>query len=115
MAVGQTFVVCDAGGGTVDLISYKIEQVSPRLVVKEATSGTGGKCGSALLNQRFRRYLKQALGDRYWTDDRLVEAVNRFDDVRDQVLDWRYLLTFPVQKDFHTEWRATLNCRRSAE
>ena len=48
----------------------------------EATEGTGGKCGSALLNQRFRRYLKQKRGGDYWTDDRLVEAVNAFENVR---------------------------------
>lgn len=84
--MGKTFVVCDAGGRTVDLISYKIQQISPSLVVKEATDGTGGKCGSSMLNQRFRRYLKQRLGDRYWTADRLVEANNKFDDVRYQAL-----------------------------
>ena len=34
-------VVCDAGGGTVDLITYEISQIYPTLVVKECTAGTG--------------------------------------------------------------------------
>jgi hypothetical protein len=81
LQVGKTFVVCDAGGGTVDLISYKVQQLTPSLKVGEATAGTGGKCGSSMLNNRFRRYLKQKLGDKYWNADRLVEALNSFEDV----------------------------------
>jgi serine/threonine-protein kinase ATR len=75
-------VVCDAGGGTVDLISYKITQLSPKLQITEATAGTGDKCGSSLLNQRFRKHLKQRRGGDYWTDDRLVEAINTFETVQ---------------------------------
>jgi molecular chaperone DnaK (HSP70) len=35
------FIVCDAGGGTVDLIAYEIEATSPRLEAKELVPGTG--------------------------------------------------------------------------
>jgi serine/threonine-protein kinase ATR len=80
LAVGKKFVVCDAGGGTVDLITYEIVRVS-MLQVKEVTEGTGGKCGSSMLNERFRRYLKQTHGEQYWTDDRLVEALDEFETV----------------------------------
>lgn len=38
---GNVFVICDAGGGTVDLISYQVEAVSPRLQLKELVSGKG--------------------------------------------------------------------------
>lgn len=78
LKVGRKFVVCDAGGGTVDLISYEVSQVG-KLEVKEVTEGTGGKCGSSMLNMRFRRHLKQAHGDKYWTDTRLVAALNDFE------------------------------------
>lgn len=37
----DSFVVCDAGGGTVDLISYQVEAALPRLQVKELVPGTG--------------------------------------------------------------------------
>ena len=39
--LGDAFVVCDAGGGTVDLISYEVVGLSPNLQVKELVPGTG--------------------------------------------------------------------------
>lgn len=39
--VGDAFVVCDAGGGTVDLISYEVVGLSPSLQLKELVPGTG--------------------------------------------------------------------------
>jgi hypothetical protein len=39
--VGDAFVVCDAGGGTVDLISYEVVGLNPNLQVKELVPGTG--------------------------------------------------------------------------
>lgn len=50
--------------------------------MREVTEGTGGKCGSSMLNMRFRRYLKQIHGDKYWTDERLVVALSEFEAVR---------------------------------
>jgi molecular chaperone DnaK (HSP70) len=41
LSPGDAFVLCDAGGGTVDLISYEVEAVSPRLQLKEVVPGTG--------------------------------------------------------------------------
>jgi hypothetical protein len=38
--VGDAFVLCDAGGGTVDLISYEVDSVTP-LELKELVPGTG--------------------------------------------------------------------------
>ena len=34
-------VVVDAGGGTVDLITYDIQRIHPNLSVQECTAGTG--------------------------------------------------------------------------
>jgi molecular chaperone DnaK (HSP70) len=63
----DNFIVCDAGGGTVDLIAYKVTQVSP-LRVEESAVGTGGLCGSAFLNYRFEDHVKERIGtDRYTT------------------------------------------------
>lgn len=52
--IGDALVLCDAGGGTVDLISYEIMNLNP-LEVKELVRGTGrlGKlsiCPLASLN-----------------------------------------------------------------
>lgn len=61
LKVGDNFIVCDAGGGTVDLISYKITQLSP-LRVEESAVGTGGLCGSSFLNYRFEEHIRSRLG-----------------------------------------------------
>ncbi|KAH8730359.1 hypothetical protein GQ44DRAFT_823116 [Phaeosphaeriaceae sp. PMI808] len=44
--VGDGVLICDCGGGTVDITSYSIMQVSPKLQLEELVAGTGGKCGS---------------------------------------------------------------------
>src|SRR3954462_5521354 len=49
--VGDVFVLCDAGGGTVDLISYKITQVQPTFRIEEAAIGSGDKCGATYVDR----------------------------------------------------------------
>ncbi|KAH8587392.1 hypothetical protein B0O99DRAFT_641981 [Bisporella sp. PMI_857] len=78
---GDTFVVCDAGGGTVDLISYTIEQLEPVLQVKEAAPGSGGLCGSTYLNRRFQEFLVSKLGQEEGFDDETVsDAMKKFEE-----------------------------------
>ncbi|KAH1353396.1 hypothetical protein KXW65_003042 [Aspergillus fumigatus] len=61
----DVFIVCDAGGGTVDLISYQIKTLEP-LVLAEVTEGIGRICGSMLLDHRFERLLRDRIGpDQY--------------------------------------------------
>ncbi|RFU34294.1 hypothetical protein B7463_g2070, partial [Scytalidium lignicola] len=80
--VGDSFVLCDAGGGTVDLISYTITDLYPMLKVKEAAAGTGGLCGSTFLNRRFGEFLEAKLGkEPGWDSEILAEAMERFDTV----------------------------------
>ncbi|GAM40337.1 Hsp70 family protein [Talaromyces pinophilus] len=57
----DTFIVCDAGGGTVDLISYRVHDLSP-LSLEEVVEGTGGVCGSMILDERFEHFLENILG-----------------------------------------------------
>ncbi|KAI4720031.1 actin-like ATPase domain-containing protein [Aureobasidium sp. EXF-10727] len=61
LAEGDTYIVCDAGGGTVDLISYEIKSLDP-LRFEECAPGTGGICGSGLLNMRFEEHVKSRMG-----------------------------------------------------
>ncbi|KAF5547314.1 heat shock 70 kDa 12B [Fusarium mexicanum] len=58
--VGDHFVICDAGGGTVDLITYKIEKLDP-LIVSESVKGDGGLCGAMFLDERFLKLLKESI------------------------------------------------------
>ncbi|KAH8428085.1 Hsp70 family protein [Aspergillus melleus] len=57
----DTFIVCDAGGGTVDLISYRIKTLVP-LEIVEVTEGTGRACGSMFLDERFEDLLRGRMG-----------------------------------------------------
>ncbi|KAL9020036.1 MAG: hypothetical protein Q9185_002725 [Variospora sp. 1 TL-2023] len=80
--IGDTFVLCDAGGGTVDLISYQIQALNPILRVIEVARGDGGLCGSTFLNRSFRAFLRGKLrGHPAWHDDMLDEAEKRFDAI----------------------------------
>ena len=75
--VGDTFMLCDAGGGTVDLISYTVSALKPLLEITEAIPGSGSLCGSSFLNRIFQRYLEAHLGsDRHWDED-VVEEVRK--------------------------------------
>ncbi len=53
LKTGETFIICDAGGGTVDLITYKVSALKPILELAEASPGSGSPCGSTILNRRF--------------------------------------------------------------
>ncbi|KAH0566440.1 hypothetical protein GP486_000152 [Trichoglossum hirsutum] len=62
LAIGDAFVLCDAGGGTVDLISYEVTALDP-LELKELVPGTGGLAGSLMLNRRFGEFVKNIVGE----------------------------------------------------
>ncbi|KAI8885306.1 actin-like ATPase domain-containing protein, partial [Backusella circina FSU 941] len=56
----QRFMICDAGGGTVDLATYEVtvhEKLGEELVLKELTSSDCESTGSSHLDERFRKYL----------------------------------------------------------
>ncbi|KAF9290578.1 hypothetical protein BGZ68_006688 [Mortierella alpina] len=64
---GDRFMICDAGGGTVDLIVFEVnEPPGKSRHLREVTRGHGASCGSVfldanmerLLERKFRRYRK---------------------------------------------------------
>ncbi|KAF7307712.1 hypothetical protein MKEN_01131300 [Mycena kentingensis (nom. inval.)] len=59
----QNFIVCDAGGGTVDLAVYKIIGDPAHLEIAEITARSGANCGSLYLDIRFRHLVKTLLAD----------------------------------------------------
>ena len=82
LSIGDTFVVCDAGGGTVDLISYTVTKLDPSLEVKEAAPGNGALCGSTYLDRRFQEYVTSRLGHlEGWDDETLTDAMKSFEQV----------------------------------
>ncbi|KFA49615.1 hypothetical protein S40293_06616 [Stachybotrys chartarum IBT 40293] len=80
LKICDTVVIVDAGGGTVDLISYTITALKPILQVQEAAPGSGALCGSTFLNMRFAKFLKTKLGKEEGFDDEVMaEAMEVFE------------------------------------
>ncbi|KAF0639372.1 hypothetical protein FPSE5266_11624 [Fusarium pseudograminearum] len=70
---GDTVVVCDAGGGTVDLISYVFQSTDP-FVVKECVRGDGDLCGGVFLDEGFMQLVKEKTpAVSWWLVNRLEE------------------------------------------
>ena len=100
LKMGDNFIVCDAGGGTVDLIAYKVTQVHP-LRVEESAVGTGGLCGSAFLNYRFEDHVKERIGE------------ERYNTMREKkpktwMMGLRYFEEF-VKRNFNEEEHSEVN------
>lgn len=60
---GESFVLCDAGGGTVDVVSYKVKQLEPTLELEKVTFPTGAKCGSVYIDGAFKNWLRKLIKD----------------------------------------------------
>lgn len=85
--VGDTFVLCDAGGGTVDLITYTITALEPILQLKESSPGSGSLCGSSFINRMFQDFLKKKLGNEPEWDEEVMEDVsNTYIQIRSVIL-----------------------------
>ncbi|RPA76190.1 actin-like ATPase domain-containing protein [Ascobolus immersus RN42] len=61
---GEQIVICDCGGGTVDLITYKVLEVHPVLKLCEAVVGDGGKYGSTSIDRQFISMLRERIGEK---------------------------------------------------
>jgi hypothetical protein len=59
---GDCYLVCDAGGGTVDLISYEVHSVDP-LQIEPIVKADGRVCGSIVLDRKFLGHMEQRLGE----------------------------------------------------
>ncbi|KAI9271861.1 hypothetical protein BDA99DRAFT_433353 [Phascolomyces articulosus] len=67
-------MICDAGGGTVDLIVFQVNFANnskndntsraKKRELKEVTKGMGASCGSVFLDHRYQELLQSKLGDK---------------------------------------------------
>ncbi|KAK8161374.1 hsp70-like protein [Phyllosticta citrichinensis] len=62
---GEAFVVCDCGGGTVDLTTYKFESCSPNFKFKEICMGEGARCGSTFVDRNFDAWMAKRFKGNY--------------------------------------------------
>ncbi|KAI7875551.1 uncharacterized protein EV154DRAFT_555881 [Mucor mucedo] len=52
------FIVCDAGGGTVDLVTFNLKvNENKEMMICQAGDGVGDTCGSTCLDLRFKDYV----------------------------------------------------------
>ncbi|KAF9192386.1 Heat shock 70 kDa protein 12A [Haplosporangium sp. Z 767] len=94
---GQRFMICDAGGGTVDLIVFEVAVGPQGRTLREVTRGSGHSCGSifldermeALLRRRFSKWQEKGLSAANWIQlmDTFIHNVKPlFDGTEDQYL-----------------------------
>ncbi|KAF7189778.1 Heat shock 70 kDa protein 12B [Pseudocercospora fuligena] len=62
---GDSVLICDCGGGTVDITTYKVTQISPKLEFEELLVGVGGKCGSTYIDREFMAWMDRQFGTSY--------------------------------------------------
>ncbi|KAJ8133512.1 hypothetical protein O1611_g102 [Lasiodiplodia mahajangana] len=78
--IGDTFVICDAGGGTVDLISYTVISLKPVTRLEESAAGSGGLCGSIFLDRRFDDWLRRRVSSLHqWNDSYHADALAQWE------------------------------------
>ncbi|KAF9432714.1 hypothetical protein BGZ76_010427 [Entomortierella beljakovae] len=94
---GQRFMICDAGGGTVDLIVFEVAVGPQGRTLREVTRGSGHSCGSifldermeALLRRRFSKWQEKGLSTANWVQlmETFVHNVKPlFDGIEDQYI-----------------------------
>ncbi|KAF4216546.1 hypothetical protein CNMCM8980_001983 [Aspergillus fumigatiaffinis] len=59
---GDGVLVCDCGGGTVDITTYLVLEVFPKLKFEELCTGIGGKCGSTAVDRNFYKLMSDRFG-----------------------------------------------------
>ncbi|KAI0547884.1 hypothetical protein F4679DRAFT_597111 [Xylaria curta] len=72
LAIGDSFVVMDAGGGTVDIISYKVDKLEP-MIMSECVEGDGALCGATFVDKAFESLVERRVGYRAWKEMKTSE------------------------------------------
>ncbi|KAI1080048.1 hypothetical protein F5B20DRAFT_580840 [Whalleya microplaca] len=67
LGVGESFILVDAGGATVDVASYQVDSLQP-LVVAKRVEGDGALCGEVLLDEAFDIFVRQHIGSNLWNN-----------------------------------------------
>jgi hypothetical protein len=59
---GDCFILCDAGGGTVDVVTYEVQLENP-MVLNQRCVAEGDLCGSVFIDIEFQNQLRSFLQD----------------------------------------------------
>lgn len=103
-SLGDTYTICDAGGGTVDLITYKVTSVQP-LTVEEVVQGDGGWYGSTYITRQFHEYIlaNHAKVVPSWTEKETAAALDGFENKTKRTFDDKdeqVVIKVPGARDF---------------
>ncbi|QSZ36109.1 hypothetical protein DSL72_007234 [Monilinia vaccinii-corymbosi] len=80
ISLGETFIIADCGGGTVDAVTYGVSNRYPLRLKWETIRPIGDNCGSSYLNDRYKDMLLNRLQDEHYllkNGETLEEIVNR--------------------------------------
>lgn len=103
---GDCVIVCDAGGGTVDLVAYRVLRRHP-LQIDQITASDGSFCGSAFIDTEFQNQLKSILGAKYdHLDDAAKAAIEHEFEFKikrtynpDKLPQKRHFIPMPLEDD----------------
>ncbi|KAJ5622347.1 hypothetical protein N7528_005579 [Penicillium herquei] len=66
LSIGDRVLLCDRGGGTVDIVSYLLKEISPNFQTKILSSPQGGKCGGAAIDCALYDHLRGLSQKYHW-------------------------------------------------
>lgn len=85
-----------------DIVSYQVKQLEPRLELKRIGFPTGRKCGSIFIDQDFKDWLRRLLGDRYFLELEPNADLNRIYGTEGRALRDLMARFDTIKKEFHT-------------
>ncbi|MCJ1265191.1 hypothetical protein MMC22_005066 [Lobaria immixta] len=62
---GEHILICDCGGGTVDITTYTINKTTPRMEFSELCVGVGGKCGATYIDRNLHQLMSRRFGSSF--------------------------------------------------
>ncbi|KAJ7074548.1 hypothetical protein C8F01DRAFT_1043782 [Mycena amicta] len=80
LAPNSHVVLCDCGGGTVDITRYKIVSDKPSLHLEESAAATCHLAGGVIVTQHARDFLKDHLQDTLWDNPSSLEQMAQYFD-----------------------------------
>ncbi|ORY16547.1 Hsp70 family protein-like protein [Clohesyomyces aquaticus] len=74
---GETIVILDAGGGTVDAVTYQVTRGYPLRLASEVVQPDSQLCGASYINEKFERLLMQKLKDERYleTNGKTIKSI----------------------------------------
>ncbi|KAJ3570744.1 hypothetical protein NP233_g4202 [Leucocoprinus birnbaumii] len=74
LRVGQDVILCDAGGGTIDLTAYTVIRIRP-LQLKEKYASKCVVAGAVLVNRRAEKYFQKLLHGTPWGYPHIIQLL----------------------------------------